>query len=106
MAPRDLAQDLMRKLKDWTGRVWIVAVSDEEGAPPLGAQRREKEAREIEKVREHPAVQEVLQHFPDARIAAVRPTARPVERLNGATEHEGGEPEAGLPEEFTEDGTN
>ncbi|MGH6831898.1 MAG: DNA polymerase III subunit gamma/tau, partial [Methyloceanibacter sp.] len=30
-APRELGQELMRKLKAWTGRVWIVAVSDEEG---------------------------------------------------------------------------
>ena len=33
-APRELGQELMRKLKAWTGRVWIVAVSDEEGAAP------------------------------------------------------------------------
>jgi len=94
-APRELGQELMRKLKAWTGRVWIVAVSDEEGAVPLGAQRREKEAREIEKLREHPAVKQVMQHFPGARIAAVRrvepapPAAVPEE-----------------PEEFKEDGTN
>jgi DNA polymerase-3 subunit gamma/tau len=55
-APRDLTQELMRKLKAWTGRVWIVAVSDEAGAEPLGSQRREREAREIEAIREHPAV--------------------------------------------------
>jgi DNA polymerase III subunit gamma/tau len=76
-APRDLTQELMRKLKAWTGRVWIVAVSDEKGAEPLGVQRREKEAREIEAIRQHPAVKEVMQHFPGARIAAVRPTAEP-----------------------------
>jgi DNA polymerase-3 subunit gamma/tau len=76
-APRDLTQELMRKLKAWTGRVWIVAVSDEKGAEPLGVQRREKEVREIEAIRQHPAVKEVMQHFPGARIAAVRPTAEP-----------------------------
>ena len=69
----------MKKLKAWTGRVWIVAVSDEPGAEPLGLQRRAREAREIESIREHPQVKEVLQHFPDARIAAVRPTARVAE---------------------------
>jgi DNA-binding YbaB/EbfC family protein len=36
-ASRELGQELMKKLKAWTGRVWIVAVSDEEGVPPLGA---------------------------------------------------------------------
>jgi DNA polymerase III subunit gamma/tau len=94
-APRDLTQELMRKLKGWTGRVWIVAVSDEKGAEPLGVQRREKEAREIEAIREHPAVKEVMQHFPGARIAAVRPTPEP-------------EPESAAPEEpdeLKEDGT-
>jgi DNA polymerase-3 subunit gamma/tau len=95
-APRELGQELMRKLKAWTGRVWIVALSDEEGAAPLGQQRREKEAREIEKVREHPAVKQVMQHFPGARIAAVRPMAEPAPQADGADE----------PEEFKEDGTN
>jgi DNA polymerase III subunit gamma/tau len=95
-APRELGQELMRKLKAWTGRVWIVAVSDEHGAAPLGQQRREKDAREIEKVREHPAVKQVMQHFPGARIAAVRPVAEPAPPAEGAEE----------PEEFKEDGTN
>ncbi len=96
-APRELGQELMRKLKAWTGRVWIVAVSDEEGAPPLGVQRREKEARDIEAVREHPAVKEVMQHFPGARIAAVRSVAEPASPADGAVE---------AAEEFKEDGTN
>jgi DNA polymerase-3 subunit gamma/tau len=95
-APRELGQDLMRKLKAWTGRVWIVAVSDEEGAVPLGVQRREKEARAIESVREHPSVKQVMQHFPGARITAVRPVAEPDPQ----------EADSEAPDEFKEDGTN
>lgn len=95
-AAKDLTQELMRKLKAWTSRVWIVAVSDEPGAEPLGAQRRDQAAREIEKIREHPKVKEVLQHFPDARIAAVRPTARP----------EGDDEAADEADELREDGTS
>ncbi len=95
-APRELGQDLMRKLKAWTGRVWIVALSDEEGAAPLGVQRREKEAHEIDRVREHPAVKQVMRHFPGARIAAVRPTAQPAPQ----------EDDAGAAEALKEDGTN
>ncbi|MGD9501566.1 MAG: DNA polymerase III subunit gamma/tau [Methyloceanibacter sp.] len=95
-APGALGQDLMRKLKEWTGRVWIVAVSDEEGAVPLGVQRREKEARAIETVREHPSVKEVLQRFPGARIAAVRPVAEPAPEA----------PDSEAPDEVKEDGTN
>jgi DNA polymerase III subunit gamma/tau len=95
-APRELGQDLMRKLRAWTDRVWIVAVSDEEGATPLGVQRREREARAIESVREHPSVKQVMQHFPGARITAVRPVAEPDTQ----------EPDSDAPEEFKEDGTN
>jgi len=98
-ASPDLLQELMRKLKAWTGRVWIISPSDQEGAEPLGAQRRAREAREIDQVRAHPAVQEVLQHFPGARIAAVRPTSQPAV--------EPGEPEdAEAEEEYKDDGTD
>jgi DNA polymerase-3 subunit gamma/tau len=86
-APREVAQELMRKLKAWTGRVWIVAVSDEPGSEPLGLQRRAREAREIEAIRQHPQVKEVLEHFPGARIAGVRPVEQP-----GGDEGESGEP--------------
>jgi DNA polymerase-3 subunit gamma/tau len=94
-APKELGQELMRKLKAWTGRVWIVALSGEEGAPPLGVERRAREAREIEAVREHPQVKEVLARFPDAKIAAVRQLPRE-------------EPKAQAPgdSEFREDGTD
>jgi DNA polymerase-3 subunit gamma/tau len=96
-AARELGQELMRKLKAWTGRVWIVALSGEEGFEPLGVQRRAREARDIETIREHPQVKQVLRHFPDARIAAVRPTM-PDEALGDTDETSG--------EELKEDGTN
>jgi DNA polymerase-3 subunit gamma/tau len=99
-APKELGQDLMRKLKTWTGRVWIVALSGEEGAAPLGVQRREREAREIERIRDHPDVKQVLQHFPGARIAAVRATASEEPPAPPAEIDEGAE------QEFKEDGTD
>jgi DNA polymerase III subunit gamma/tau len=95
-APRELGQELMRKLKAWTGSVWMVAVSDEAGAAPLGVKRREKEARDIAAIREHPAVREVFEHFPGARIAAVRPVAEPSPSAEAIDE----------PKEFKEGGTN
>jgi DNA polymerase-3 subunit gamma/tau len=96
-APKELGQELMRKLKTWTGLVWIVALSGEEGASPLGVRRRMREAREIELIRDHPEVKEVLQHFPGARIAAVRPTA---------TEQPPTETDDAGETEFKEDGTD
>ena len=99
-APADFAQELMRKLKSWTGRVWIVAVSDKEGAEPLGiklrAERLDEKERELREVRAHPAVKKVLQHFPDAEIADVRST------LSDAQE----DGVDGEPQKLTEDGTN
>jgi len=97
-APKDLATELARKLKAWTGRVWIVVLSTEEGAPPLGLQRRERDASEIEAVREHPAVKEVLEHFPDARILSVRPTESKAAKPDESSDE--------VAERFTEDGTN
>jgi DNA polymerase-3 subunit gamma/tau len=99
-APKELGQDLMRKLKAWTGRVWIVALSGDEGVAPLGVQRREREAREIERIRDHPDVKQVLQHFPGARIAAVRATASEEPPVPSAESDEGAEAE------FKEDGTD
>ncbi|HUW73730.1 MAG TPA: DNA polymerase III subunit gamma/tau [Methyloceanibacter sp.] len=100
-ASPDLLQELMRKLKAWTGRVWIISPSDQDGAEPLGAQRRAQADREMEQLRAHPAVQEVLQHFPGARIAEVRATAQsaPEESANAA-------PDEDLKENLKDDGTN
>jgi DNA polymerase III subunit gamma/tau len=99
VAAPDLLQELMRKLKAWTGRVWIVSTSDQEGAEPLGATRRAQAEREMEQLRAHPAVQEVLQHFPDARIAAVRSTAHAVPGDDAGAE-------AAPEEDLKDDGTN
>ncbi|ODS03567.1 hypothetical protein AUC71_00785 [Methyloceanibacter marginalis] len=99
VAAPDLLQELMRKLKAWTGRVWIVSTSDQEGAEPLGATRRAQAEREMEQLRAHPAVQEVLQHFPDARIAAVRSTAHAVPGEDAGNE-------APPEEDLKDDGTN
>ncbi len=96
-APKELGQELMRKLKAWTGRVWIVALSGEEGAAPLGQQRREREAKEIEAIRSHPQVKQVLDQFPGARIAAVRPA------VQDETTADNGD---AADNEFKEDGTD
>jgi DNA polymerase-3 subunit gamma/tau len=76
LAAPDLLQELMRKLKAWTGCVWIVSTSDQEGEEPLGAQRRAAAAQEVEALQSHPAVQELLRHFPDAKIRNVRDASR------------------------------
>jgi DNA polymerase-3 subunit gamma/tau len=79
LAAPDLLQELMRKLKAWTGRVWIVSTSEQEGEEPLGAQRRAAAAQEVEALQSHPAVQEVLRHFPGAKIKTVREASQELE---------------------------
>jgi DNA polymerase-3 subunit gamma/tau len=71
-APRDLANDLGRKLQHWTQERWIISLTDKRGERPLGEVRREQEARMVEEARRHPTVQSVLRQFPGAEIASVR----------------------------------
>ncbi|MBC8050815.1 MAG: DNA polymerase III subunit gamma/tau, partial [Chitinophagales bacterium] len=71
-APQNLAQELSRKLQDWTGERWMVSLAEAPGERPLGEIRREDDARLREEARRHPSVQAVFRHFPDAEITAVR----------------------------------
>jgi len=68
-APKELANELREKLNAWTGRRWIVAVSQRKGAPPLGEAERQRHAAELSELKRHPAVAAVLQEFPEASVA-------------------------------------
>ncbi|MBS0240621.1 MAG: DNA polymerase III subunit gamma/tau [Proteobacteria bacterium] len=72
-APHEIANELREKLNKWTGRRWMVAVSRSTGEPTLGEVRRAREAAELETLKSHPALSELLARFPDARITAVKP---------------------------------
>jgi DNA polymerase-3 subunit gamma/tau len=72
-APKNLAQDLSRKLQQWTGSRWIVSISDAAGEKTLAEQRRAEEEEALREIRRHPAVQSVFHYFPDAEIKQVRP---------------------------------
>ena len=70
-APKTLVHDLQRKLTGWTGKRWIVVVSQEQGAPTMRAQADAQQA-EIERgVQNDPLVQAVLSRFPGAKIVGV-----------------------------------
>ncbi len=68
-----LVGELSRKLNDWTGRRWMVAVSAQPGAPSLRAQAEMRKAELKDGVRADPLVQAVLARFPGAEIVDVRP---------------------------------
>lgn len=71
-APQELPNELREKLNTWTNRRWVILVSKEAGALPVGVVRRQREAAELESLKAHPAVRAVLEAFPDAKIAEVR----------------------------------
>jgi DNA polymerase-3 subunit gamma/tau len=71
-APKELANDLSRKLSRWTGERWIAVVSGEAGAPTLDEQQAADHARRIAEAGEHPLVAAVLETFTDAKVTDVR----------------------------------
>ena len=71
-ASQALPQNLMRKLQEWTGARWIVALSRDPGAPSLAEQAQARAAQARSGIEAEPLVRSVLDAFPGARIVAVR----------------------------------
>jgi DNA polymerase-3 subunit gamma/tau len=67
-----IAQTLMRKLQEWTGIRWMVAVSSDAGAPTIREVAAAKETERMTGVRAEPLVRSVLERFPGAEIVAIR----------------------------------
>jgi DNA polymerase-3 subunit gamma/tau len=70
---KTLIGELSKKLAEWTGRRWLVAVSAEAGSPSLRAQAEMRKAEMKDGVRGDPLVQAVIERFPGAEIVDVRP---------------------------------
>ena len=69
---RHFATDLSKRLKDWTGQTWLVALANTEGAPTLREQAEAARDKRESDAASHPAVRAVLERFPGARIVDVR----------------------------------
>ncbi len=72
--PGNLASELSERLKRWTGTLWVVSISREEGAPTLREQAITREEKLKEEARADPLVRAALAHFPGAEIVHVRDT--------------------------------
>jgi len=71
-APRDLAPRLGALLQKATGTRWTIALSTSGGDPTLAEQGSEADRGRRASAAEHPLVRAILEHFPGARIEAVR----------------------------------
>ena len=74
-AAKSLVGELSKKLSDWTGRRWMVAVSGEAGEPTVWEQAQSRKAELRNDVESDPLVQAVLKRFPGAEIVDIRPPA-------------------------------
>jgi DNA polymerase-3 subunit gamma/tau len=74
-APKTLVHDLQRKLTAWTGKRWMVVVSQEQGTATLRAQAEERQAELERGVQSDPLVQAVLKRFPGAKVVGVTQNA-------------------------------
>ena len=71
-AESGLAQTLSRRLQEWTGERWMVALVPGSAAPTLRETAQAREAERTSNAASHPLVQKVLDRFKGARIVDVR----------------------------------
>lgn len=88
-APYDLPQELARKLSDWTGIRWVVALSRDEGGPTIAEEREAARDRLVTDARADPLVAAVLRRFPGAQIVDVRVNAVEGEETTSGTGEDG-----------------
>jgi DNA polymerase-3 subunit gamma/tau len=82
-APKTLLNDLTVKLKAWTGRHWMVALSREEGGQTIAEKENERRENAFLDARADPTVAAILAKFPGAKIIDVRiPDAPEVEEAD------------------------
>ena len=72
-APNNLAGEMVEKLREWTGKQWIVTVVSRQGGQTLIQQARTNAENLKKTMTQHPLVTAVLKAFPGARIDMIRP---------------------------------
>ncbi|MCW5714806.1 MAG: DNA polymerase III subunit gamma/tau [Bauldia sp.] len=71
-APSGFLTDLGKRLADWTGERWMIAVGNGEPEATLHEQATEAKARVESDARNDPTVLAVMRHFPGAEIVDIR----------------------------------
>ncbi|MDP3803874.1 DNA polymerase III subunit gamma/tau [Brevundimonas sp.] len=78
-APMDLARKLASRLKDWTGRTWLIAANGQGGGETMIEIDRRKRSEERAGIEADPFVMAVMEAFPGARIGEIKTLAPAVE---------------------------
>ena len=76
-APADLVRRLSLKLKEWTGKPWLIATEGGGGAESVMERDRRETDEAKARLREHPFVTAVLDAFPGAELTS-KPRLQPV----------------------------
>ncbi len=71
-APPDFAGALSKKLEEWSGERWMIAVSRDGNEPTIAEARRSARDRLVSDARADPVVAAVMERFPGAEIVDVR----------------------------------
>ena len=69
-----LIGDLAKYLTEWTGRRWLVSVSDGPGGKTLAEERAEQAGALKDEIAETPLVKTILTLFPGSKIEAIKPS--------------------------------
>ena len=71
--PPSLAGEMVERLKEWTGRQWIVSVVSRQGGQTLLQQARANAEKLRRTMAQNPLVSAVLLAFPNSKIETIRP---------------------------------
>jgi DNA polymerase-3 subunit gamma/tau len=73
--PQDFAGNVARKLQEWTGERWMIALSKSVGEATLEEHAKAEQAAQIHAIKEDPNIKAALDLFPGARVVSVnKPT--------------------------------
>ena len=93
----NMAQELTRKLRDWTGQSWVVSLSQAGGAPTVGSLRRTAAEQREDAARKDPHVTAALAAFPEAEIVSVNDFTEQFGAISHAGADDGSDSDADMP---------
>ena len=70
---KNFVKNLSKKLYEWTGKRWIITLSQEKGQPTIQETKLKKNLSEISEATSTEAYKKTLEAFPDAKLISVKP---------------------------------